>query len=113
MALPEKIINSPTPGKREALTTLSAELTAIATEMKWTLAPTPAFHGAGQFRVVIDNEIILCEGGESTTVKILERGAENTTAVKHEPAATVWGLLTAGALKVSHVKSTNRLHPLA
>jgi hypothetical protein len=101
MALPELLINSPTPGKREALTTLNAELSEAGLEMEWVGTVPTGFQYAGQFRVTIGSEIILCEGKAESTkkVKILERGAEGTTKVAHPATTTVWGLLTAGALK--------------
>lgn len=99
MALPELLANSPTPGSRLALTTLSEALSEAGLSMKWNAAPPAALHGTGQFRVTIDSEIILCEAGESATVKILERGAEGSTKAAHSSGASVWGLMTAGATK--------------
>ena len=99
MALPELFANSPTPGSREAFTTLEAELKTGETSMKWTLAPPVPLHGPGQFRVVIGSEIILCEAGSSKTVKILERKAEESVEANHVGGTSVWIVPTAQSVK--------------
>lgn len=101
MALPEILLNSPTPGKREALTTLNVELPEAGLEMEWVANVPAAVQKPGQYRVTIDNEIILCEAkaGVTKKVTILKRAMEGTSAVKHEPGVNVMGLLTAGALQ--------------
>lgn len=100
MALPELFTNSPTPGTREALTTLSAELKTGETTMKWTVAPPTPLHGPGQFRVIIGSEIILCEAGSSTTVKILERKAESSTEANHTNGTSIYAVPTTEGLRL-------------
>src|SRR5208282_887475 len=100
MSLPELLANSPTIGTREALTTLAAELKTGETEMKWTVAPPTPLHGPGQFRVIIGKEIVLCEAGSSTTVKILARAKEESVEANHANGAEVWCVPTAESLRL-------------
>lgn len=100
MALPELLINSPTPGSREALTTLELELSESGTEMTWVANVPVSLQKAGQFRVVIGSEIILCEAKAEATkkVKILERGAEGSTKAIHTIGSKIFAVPTAEAL---------------
>lgn len=54
---------------------------------------------AGFFRLLIDDEIIICNRRSGTTVYVEERGAEGTTAASHSDGATVECVITAGALQ--------------
>lgn len=100
MALPELLINSPIPGSREALTTLELELSESGTEMTWVANVPVSLQKAGQFRVVIGSEIILCEAKAEATkkVKILERGAEGSTKAIHTVGSKIFAVPTAEGL---------------
>jgi hypothetical protein len=56
-----------------------------------------AFPGTGQFRILIDSEILLVTGVSGTTFTV-SRGQEGTSAAAHLNAAVVTLILTAGAL---------------
>ena len=107
MPLPELMLNTPTPGTREAYTTLEAELQTGELSMKWTAAPPAALRGVGaagvggQFTVIIGSEIILCEAGESKTVVILERKAEGSIEANHASGSSIFVVPTAESIKRS------------
>jgi hypothetical protein len=61
-------------------------------------AVAPAGVQSGEFRIRIDNEIMLVTAGQSTTTWTVERGMEGTTAAAHSNGATVEHKLTAGGL---------------
>jgi hypothetical protein len=107
MALPELIANSSTPGTVTALTTLTAELHTGVKEMSVAAAAPPSLHASGQFRVVLNSEIILIEGpsAATTTWKILERAAEGSTEAAHVSGTSIYNILTAAALKAALVAS--------
>jgi hypothetical protein len=112
MALPELLANSPTPGTVTALTTLKAELKTGVKEMSVGAAAPLALQAQGQFRVVLNSEILLIEGPSSATTnwKILERAAEGSTEASHAAGASVYNILTAAALKsalVANIPVTN------
>lgn len=96
----ELIANSPTPGTQAAITTLgSAGLTSSATSMpSGTGAPPTALQSStGQFRIVIDSEIIVASYS-SGAWGTLTRGAEGSTAASHSGGASIYHDLTAAAL---------------
>lgn len=102
MALPELLINSTVPGERIALAPLKGELTSGGTEFEIEAAELPAgLRLAGQFRVLIDKEIILCEGKAEVTkkVKVITRGAEGSTAVAHGGGASIYQIVTLEGLE--------------
>lgn len=76
-------------------TTLNGSILSGAT----TLVVTDAtqFPTGGNFRIVIDNEIMLVTAVSGTTFTV-SRAAEGTTAVSHSNGATVTEILTAGSL---------------
>lgn len=95
----ELIANSPTPGSVAAITTLAAAITSTAATTLTTSAAAPAaLQAPGQFRIVIDSEIMIVTGGASTTTWTVTRGAEGSTAATHANNANVYHFLTAGAL---------------
>ena len=71
-----------------AETTLSA---AIETTDGTSISVTAyaLFPAAAQFRVRIDDELLLVTDGAGTTTWTVERGAESTTAATHASGATV------------------------
>lgn len=82
----------------EAETTLSA---AIETTDGTSISVTSAsgFPDSAQYRIRIDDEIMLVTGGAGTTTWTVTRGAESTTAATHLNGATVTHVLTAAALE--------------
>ncbi len=108
MALPELIANSPTPGTVSALTTLTSELKTGVNEMSVGAAAPAALHTEGQFRVVLNSEILLIEGpsAATTTWKILERAVEGSSEAAHVVGTSVYNILTAAALKSALVASS-------
>lgn len=99
MALPELFANSPTPGALAPITTLSGAVAATATTLP-TSGPAPtALQGSGQFRIVVDSEIMLVTAGAATTSWTVQRGVEGSAAVAHSAGAGAYHYLTAGALK--------------
>jgi hypothetical protein len=77
-----------------AQTTLNANITSGQT----TLAVTSAsgFPAQGNFRILIDSELMIVTGVSGTTFTVT-RGAEGTTAASHISTALVTQILTAGA----------------
>ena len=99
MALPELIANSPTPGSNVPITTLAAAITTTGATTITTAAAAPAaLQAAGQFRIVVDSEIMLVTAGASGTTWTVTRGAETEgPAATHLNGAGVYHYLTAGA----------------
>ena len=108
MALPELIANSPVPGTVTALTKLKAELKAGAKELSVEAAAPTALQAEGQFRIVIDHEILLIEGlsAKTTLWKILERAVEGSSESAHTVGTSIYNILTAGALKTALVANS-------
>lgn len=101
MALPELVSNSPTPGAKTALATLSAAMTdTVGLSMSVSASAPANLCGYGQYRVVIDSEIMLIAAstGGASPWTILQRGAEGSTAATHLISAPVYHYLTAGAV---------------
>lgn len=100
MTTPELIANSPVPGLEVAITTVQTLINpgdpTIAVNSP---APTPLQASPGQFRIVVDNEIMIVTAGASGTSWTVTRGAELSTPASHAAGTKVWHTLTAGALK--------------
>ena len=79
----------------QALTTLSAELTKGATTL--TVASAARFPTKGDFRILIDSELLMVTAVEGTTFTV-ERGIEETTDLPHASGSTVTQVLTAAGL---------------
>lgn len=79
--------------------------TALASAVTTTTATTitvAAITGAptsGNFRIRVDNELMLVTGGHGTTTWTVTRGVEGTTAATHSVGAIVVHVLTASALQ--------------
>lgn len=56
-----------------------------------------SFPATGNFRIIIDSEIMLVTAVSGTTFTVT-RGAESTTAASHSNSVTITGILTAGAM---------------
>ncbi len=91
-----------------AQTTLSASITSTATTITVassagfpTLTKLPADPGASQFRILVENEMMLVTTFPllpATTTWTVQRGIEGTVAAAHASAKSVTAILTAGAL---------------
>lgn len=79
-----------------AQTALNGSITAGVTTL--TVTSASGFPGNAQFRIRIDDELLLVTGGVGTTTWTVTRGIESTTAIGHGSGATVTQVLTAGAL---------------
>lgn len=75
--------------------TLTGAITAGSTSL--TVASATAFPTEGNFRLLIETEILKVTGVAGATFTV-ERGAEATTAAAHAAGAAVTQVLTAGAL---------------
>jgi len=80
--------------KNLASTTLSEDIDDAATE--FDVASVMGFTG-GNFRILIDSEIMLVTGVSGTTLTV-SRHQEGTSAIAHSTGADVKHVLTAGAL---------------
>jgi len=92
MAAPEQYTNN-------GQTTLAGTITSGATSL--VVATNTTFPTvAGQFRILIDSEIMIVTGGFTGggVTWTVSRGAEGTTAAAHNNGATVTEVLTAGAI---------------
>jgi hypothetical protein len=88
MAL-EQIANS-------AASTLSAAIVSTSATT-FTVANGTVFPSVGNFRVIIDSEIMICTSRSGNTLTVT-RGQEGTTAATHLNAAPVTHVLTAGGI---------------
>jgi len=77
------------------LSSLSAGIDNATTSL--TVASAVGFPTGGNFRIVIDSEIMLVTSVQGQTFTVT-RGAEGTTAASHLAAAAVFHVLTAGSL---------------
>lgn len=84
----EKFVNA-------ASTTLNG--TIMPGDLSLVVANAGPFSLTPQFRILIENEILLVTGVSGTTFTVA-RGQEGTTAVSHNNGVTVTAILTAGAL---------------
>lgn len=78
-----------------AQTTLNGSITNIATTL--TVTSATGFPVSGQFRIIIDSEIILVTAISGTTFTIA-RGAEGTTGAAHSSGVLVTHVVTAASL---------------
>lgn len=80
-----------------ASSTLNGGINSSVTSLVVNSAAT--FPASGNFRIIVDNEIILVGSVSGNTFSNLSRGIENTTAAIHANGATVTHILTAGSMK--------------
>ena len=80
----------------DAETTLSADTTALQTTL--VVANAAEFPAEAQYRIRVDDELMLVTGGAGTETWTVTRGAEGTIAAIHLSDAQVCHVLTAGAL---------------
>lgn len=79
-----------------AVDSLAATITSGATSL--SVNDASAFPASGQFRILIDSEIMLVTGVSGSTFTVL-RAQEGTSAAGHVAAAGVAQVVTAGALQ--------------
>ena len=85
---------------REQFTNLAATTLASAagsSDATITVASSASFPASGNFRLIIDTELLLCTGVSGVTLTVT-RGMEGTTPASHASAAVVAHILTAGGL---------------
>jgi len=80
-----------------AATTLSAAITST-TVTSLTVTDASAFPASGNFRIKIEDELLIVTGVAGTTFTVT-RGAEGTTAATHASGTDVIHLLTKGSLE--------------
>ncbi|MFA5378587.1 MAG: hypothetical protein WC455_22730 [Dehalococcoidia bacterium] len=80
-----------------AATTLGAAIeTADGTSI--TVSSATGFPATAQYRILVDDELMIVTAGATTTTWTVTRGAEGTTGATHLDGAAVTHVLTAGAL---------------
>lgn len=90
-------------------TSLSAAITTT-TATSITVAGFSGAPTSGNFRVRIDNEILLVTAGHGTTSWTVRRGQEGTTAATHSSGAAVVHILTAAGLVNGQLQSQEWTH---
>jgi hypothetical protein len=100
MSLPEVIANSPVPGTDSPIAYLQNNNGGIGTNLSTfnVTSPAPTELWGGQFRILIDSELILVLSGQSTTTWTVQRAVESTSATVHMDGTPIYHILTAGAL---------------
>lgn len=76
-------------------TTLNGAINDTTTSI--TVTDGSVFPSSGDFRILIDDEILLVTARSTNTLTVV-RGAESTTAASHSDAAVVTAIVTADAL---------------
>jgi hypothetical protein len=89
--------------KNNLATTLSGAINASVTSL--TVASATGWPTTGDFRILIDSEILLVTAVSGTTFTVT-RGAESTTAASHSDGAAITHVLTAGALEALLARTT-------
>jgi hypothetical protein len=93
----ERFANTPTPSSASTpWTTLNGGIDNVVTTIVVTSA-TP-FPSSAQYRIVIDNEVMLVTAGAGTTSWTVTRGVEGSTAAAHSNGAGVFHVVTAASL---------------
>jgi hypothetical protein len=72
--------------------------TVLSGDSTITVVDGSAFPVVGFFRVLVDDELMLCTGVSGNTLSVA-RGLEGTTAAGHSSGATVYQVLTQGGLQ--------------
>lgn len=99
MALPEQIANSPVPGVTTPIANSTAAFKIGESKLKVNIKPPASLEAQGQFRILMNNEIMLVIKGQSTTEWTVERKSENSIEEEHPIGTNVFHILTAGALE--------------
>lgn len=95
MVMSEVIANSPTPGIVSPLTTLTSAITSTSATVIATNNAVGAVLQAGQFRILVDQELMLVTGGQSGTSWTVQRGVESSGAMTHSAGVNVYHVWTA------------------
>lgn len=95
----EKFANKP-------ITTLNGGISAV--DLSLVVTNASSFPGTPQFRILVEDEIMLVTG-VSGTIFTIQRGAEGTTAVLHADGVLVIHVLTAAALDLFCQTDDSRL----
>lgn len=82
----------------DAETALAAAITTVG-QSSITVASSSGFPTKGDYRIRIDNEILVVTGGQGTSTWTVSRGQEGTTAATHSNSAVVTQVLTAQGLR--------------
>jgi hypothetical protein len=93
-----------------ASSTLGSSINSSVTSL--TVASAATFPSSGEFRILIDTEIMKVTAVSSTTFTV-SRGVEGTTAASHTSGAAVTGILTADAMRAYRENNTPLAHTLA
>ena len=88
MARREQFVN-------DASTTMNG--TVNATTTSFVVADASVFPTEGDFRLLVDSEVVLVTSVTANTLTV-ERGVDNTTAATHTNGTTIEAILTAGAI---------------
>lgn len=112
------------PSRVQSIGRLAADVGVSDTTITLAAAVPATLQGTGQFRIMIDSEIMIVSNATSSTTLNVTRGAEGTAAAAHNgtaaPVANVFFVLTAGAMQniapaahaASHeIGGGDRLHP--
>ena len=94
----EIFVNSEQPGTVTPVATLAQIAQATDTMLVISAALPSSLQTGGQFRVLLDNEIVIIPAQTGTTLTGVTRGAEGSTATAHAAGADLIPELTAGAL---------------
>lgn len=83
--------------KNNPATTLSAAITDT-TGTSVSVTDGSVFPSSGQFRIIVDSEIMLVTARATNTLTVV-RGSEGSTAATHSSGAAITQILTAGAMQ--------------
>lgn len=81
-----------------ATTTLNNGGTLTSGATSCTVTDGSVFPATGNFRLIIDSEIIIVGARTANVLSSLSRGAEGTSAASHVDGSTVTNVLTAGSM---------------
>lgn len=90
-----------------AKSSLLSGITSGATSLTLASGGGAAFPSSGNFRIIIDAEIILVGVRSTDTLSSLTRGIEGTTAAAHSAGAPVAHVMTAGSLDQIRLELSN------
>jgi len=77
-------------------TTLSTDMSSSITSI--SVSSAGGFPSVGNYRIMINTEILLVTGGQGTTTWTVSRAQESTTAQSNNAGSLVLGILTASAV---------------
>lgn len=104
----EVFANSPVPGREEPIALLGdngGQITAAAQAFNLEVPLPLELQSGGQFRVLVDNELMIVPCQAGTSLSGVTRGAEGSLAVSHSDGADLYPIMTSGALAAAFVPS--------